>query len=136
MASSPAPPTASSPFDHRGRVVPEPVAVFEAISPSPVRMVWVSRAVAHSDRKAIRFLRNRIAHREPTFSRSIADKSRGMRETIAWPSPVAAAWMDRTQGVTAPIPLKPSYSSSASHPWRPPPQSPIPKHEQQEPPHG
>ena len=66
-----------------------------------------ARAAAHNDLKAIRLLRNRIAHHEPIFTRDIADEYRRMREMVAWRSPVAALWMDRTQGVTALIPSKP-----------------------------
>jgi len=66
-----------------------------------------ARATAHSDLKAIRLLRNRIAHHEPIFSRNIADEYQRIHELIAWRSPVAAAWMDRKQEVTALIPLKP-----------------------------
>ena len=66
-----------------------------------------ARAVAHNDLKAIRLLRNRIAHHEPIFNRNIADEYRRMREMIAWRSPVAATWMDRKQGVAVLVPLKP-----------------------------
>ena len=67
----------------------------------------VARAIAHNDLKSIRLLRNRIAHHEPIFTRNIADEYRRIHEMIGWRSPVAAAWMDRKQGVTALIPLKP-----------------------------
>ena len=66
-----------------------------------------ARAAAPDDLKAIRLLRNRIAHHEPIFNRNVSDEYRRMREMIAWRSPVAAAWMDRKQGVTALVPLKP-----------------------------
>ncbi len=65
------------------------------------------RAIAYNDLNAVRTLRNRIAHHEPTFARNIADGYRRIHEMISWRSPVAAAWMDRKQGVTAVIPLKP-----------------------------
>ena len=66
-----------------------------------------ARAAAHNDLKAIRLLRNRIAHHEPIFTRNIADEYRRLHEMISWRSPVAAAWMDRKQGVTALVSLKP-----------------------------
>ncbi len=66
-----------------------------------------ARATAHGDLKAIRLLRNRIAHHEPIFTRNLADEYRRIHEMIAWRSPIAAAWMDRKQGVTGLILLKP-----------------------------
>ena len=69
--------------------------------------VGQARITAHSDLKAIRRLRNRIAHHEPIFTRNIADEYRRIHEMTSWRSQVAAAWMDRKQSVTALIPLKP-----------------------------
>jgi hypothetical protein len=66
-----------------------------------------ARAAAHRDLTSIRLLRNRIAHHEPIFARNIADEYARLHEVISWRSPVAAAWMDKIQGVTALIPLKP-----------------------------
>lgn len=66
-----------------------------------------ARTIAHADLKAIRLLRNRIAHHEPIFNRNIADEYRRIHEMTGWRSQVAAAWMNRKQGVTALIPLKP-----------------------------
>jgi len=67
----------------------------------------LARATAHSDLHAIRRLRNRIAHHEPIFTRNIATEYWRIHEMIGWRSQVAAAWMDRKQGVTRLIPLKP-----------------------------
>ena len=66
-----------------------------------------ARTIARNDLRAIRLLRNRIAHHEPIFARNIADEYQRVFEMIGWRSRVAAAWMDRKQGVTALIPLKP-----------------------------
>jgi hypothetical protein len=66
-----------------------------------------ARTIAHNDLRAIRLLRNRIAHHEPIFARNIADEYQRVYEMIGWRSRVAAAWMGRKQGVTALIPLKP-----------------------------
>ncbi|WP_255326466.1 hypothetical protein [Sphingobium sp. EM0848] len=57
------------------------------------------RLVAYSDLRAIRHLRNRIAHHEPVFTRNIADDYQRIHDMIAWRSPVAAAWMDGKQTV-------------------------------------
>jgi hypothetical protein len=66
-----------------------------------------ARANAFSALKALRDLRNRIAHHEPIFNRHIADEYARIHEIISWRSAVAASWMDQTQGVTALIPQKP-----------------------------
>jgi len=67
----------------------------------------LARAAAHGDLVAIRRLRNRIAHHEPIFSRNIAAEYARLHGVISWRSPVAAAWMDKVQGITALIPVKP-----------------------------
>lgn len=67
----------------------------------------VTRGKARLALKRVRKLRNRIAHHEPIFTRNIADDYAEIHDIISWRSPVAAAWMDQTQGVTALIPTKP-----------------------------
>jgi hypothetical protein len=67
----------------------------------------VARSTARDHLGAIRKLRNRIAHHEPIFTRNVADDYSRIHEMFGWRSQTAAAWMDRTQGVTALIPLKP-----------------------------
>ena len=69
--------------------------------------IQVARAAAYEDLRAIRYFRNRITHHEPVFTRNIATEYRRLHDVIGWRSPVVAAWMDKTQGVTALIPLKP-----------------------------
>lgn len=73
----------------------------------PALTISQARVIAHRDLKAIRLLRNRIAHHEPIFSRNIADEYQRIHDMISWRSPVAAAWMDRKQQVTALIALRP-----------------------------
>ena len=84
-------------------------AHFRAFFPGAPSSLTVgqARAQAYRDLKAIRLLRNRIAHHEPIFGRSVADEYRRIHEMIAWRSPVAAEWMDRKQGVIALVPLRP-----------------------------
>jgi hypothetical protein len=67
-----------------------------------------ARAEAHEALRQVRKLRNRIAHHEPIFTRDIAREYRRLHDVIHWRSPVAAAWMDRMQGVTALIATKPA----------------------------
>lgn len=62
---------------------------------------------AHHELRLVRKLRNRIAHHEPIFTRDIAGEYARLHEIISWRSPVAADWMDKTQGVTSLISAKP-----------------------------
>jgi hypothetical protein len=81
---------------------------YAAFPGAPAAMpLSAGRARAHEDLRIIRHLRNRIAHHEPIFSRNLADDYRRIHELIAWRSPIAAAWVDRQQGVAALIALKP-----------------------------
>ncbi|AFK57097.1 hypothetical protein TMO_c0487 (plasmid) [Tistrella mobilis KA081020-065] len=57
--------------------------------------------------RAIRALRNRIAHHEPIFTRDTVADYEMVRELIAWRSPVAARWVNRKQGVLALISNRP-----------------------------
>ncbi len=85
------------------------LAHFPASFPgAPVGMpIPVARATANNDLRIIRKLRNRIAHHEPIFTRNVADDYNRIHEMIGWRNQTAASWMDRKQGVTALIPLKP-----------------------------
>ncbi len=73
----------------------------------PAMPIPLARARAHDDLRAIRHLRNRIAHHEPIFARNLADDYRRILELTAWRSPTAATWVDRHQGVTPLLPLRP-----------------------------
>lgn len=85
------------------------VSHFHAAFPGapPAMPIPAARTTAYNSLKAIRSLRNRIAHHEPIFTRDIANEYQRIHDMIAWRSPVAAAWMDNKQGVTALIPNKP-----------------------------
>lgn len=80
--------------------------VFPALDEA--KPVSVLREEAHSALRHVRKFRNRIAHHEPIFTRDIAAEYAKVHDIIYWRSPVAAAWMDRTQGVTALIGAKPT----------------------------
>lgn len=73
----------------------------------PTESIAQVRARAHADLQKIRELRNRIAHHEPIFSRSIQDDYRRIHDMISWRSSVAATWMDHKQRVTALIQQRP-----------------------------
>ena len=68
---------------------------------------YKARRISKPALESVRKLRNRIAHHEPIFTRNIADEYANIHDIISWRSPTAAAWMDKTQGVTALIPTKP-----------------------------
>ena len=69
--------------------------------------IALARERAYNALKAIRLLRNRIAHHEPIFTRNVSDEYNRIHEMIHWRSPAAAAWMTRKQGVTVLIAQKP-----------------------------
>ncbi|WP_375454741.1 hypothetical protein [uncultured Methylobacterium sp.] len=85
--------------------IPHMRTAFPAVD--PVKPIPVLRAEAYDALWHVRKLRNRIAHHEPIFTRDIAVEYARIHDIISWRSPVAAAWMDRTQGVTALIGAKP-----------------------------
>lgn len=75
---------------------------------APARLtVQDARRRLHAMAEEGRRLRNRIAHHEPIFPRNLAADYETIHTLIAWRSPVAAAWLDRTQTVTALLPQKP-----------------------------
>lgn len=57
------------------------------------------RAEGHETLFKIRDLRNRIAHHEPIFKRSIHQEYNRIRAIISWSNPTAAAWVDKIQNV-------------------------------------
>jgi hypothetical protein len=65
------------------------------------------RQTIHDEMDKIRDLRNRVAHHEPIFLRSLADEYGRIRQVIHWRCPVAAAWVDRVQTITGLIATKP-----------------------------
>jgi hypothetical protein len=58
------------------------------------------RACIHDDIREIRELRNRIAHHEPIFSRSVRDDYNNILKIIFWRNKVTSEWMDGFQTVT------------------------------------
>ncbi|WP_159013926.1 hypothetical protein [Acidisoma sp. S159] len=82
---------------------------FRASFPGSPRtlLIPIARATARADLIEIRRLRNRIAHHEPIFTRNVTADYRRIHELLSWRSPIAAAWMDKKQGVTDLIPLEP-----------------------------
>ncbi len=65
-----------------------------------------ARATAFHDLQNIRRFRNRIAHHEPIFSRSLEVDYARLRTLISWRSQAAARWMERQQKVTILIALR------------------------------
>lgn len=59
-----------------------------------------ARSQAFHDIQIIRKLRNRIAHHEPVFSRTLTADYRLILGLISWRSPTAADWVERIQDVT------------------------------------
>ncbi|RZF59038.1 hypothetical protein EWE75_24010 [Sphingomonas populi] len=81
---------------------------FHACFPgAPHGQIAQCRATAYADLRAIRHLRNRIAHHEPIFTRNLADDYQRIHDMIAWRSQVAAAWMDGKQTVLTLLAAKP-----------------------------
>lgn len=77
--------------------VPHLRTVLPNLPQGPVSSI---RQRIHDDIEAVRGLRNRIAHHEPIFTRSISRDYGRIIEMIGWRSAEAASWVDRTQTVT------------------------------------
>jgi len=82
---------------------------FRTVFPNadPVKTVQTLRAHGYDRLNRIRDLRNRIAHHEPIFRRNIQEEYDRIREVVAWTDLVAAAWIDKVEGVTGMIAVKP-----------------------------
>lgn len=80
-------------------------SVFPGISASTPASI--ARANAFSALHTIRELRNRIAHHEPIFNRTLAAEYSLLRDVIYWRNPTAAAWLDRIERVTQLLAAKP-----------------------------
>lgn len=65
------------------------------------------RATVHDDLRAIRNLRNRIAHHEPIFSRNSTADYETIYRLMLWRSEVTAEWMNDIQRVTKLISERP-----------------------------
>lgn len=58
-----------------------------------------ARLKANQFLEKVRRLRNRIAHHEPIFNRTIIDDYERIRALIHWRSPTSADWIDKVQSV-------------------------------------
>lgn len=85
--------------------IPHLHAVFPGISPTIPAPV--ARSAAFSALQHIRHFRNRIAHHEPIFARTLTDDYARIREVIGWRRPVAADWMDRVERITGLLAARP-----------------------------
>jgi len=85
--------------------IPHLHTVFPGIpSPTPAP---AARATAFNTLQHIRHFRNRIAHHEPIFARTLADDYARIREVIRWRRPVAADWMDKIERITGLLAARP-----------------------------
>ncbi|MBU2341470.1 MAG: hypothetical protein KKE77_09550 [Alphaproteobacteria bacterium] len=66
-----------------------------------------ARSKVFSDLVTIRKFRNRIAHHEPIFARTLRDDYAVMRELIEWRRPDAAAWLDKVERISALLAARP-----------------------------
>jgi hypothetical protein len=73
----------------------------------PTKTIQTLRREGQDGLFKIRDLRNRIAHHEPIFRRNIREEYDRLRMLIAWTDPIAAAWVDKIEAVTAMILTKP-----------------------------
>ena len=80
-------------------------AVFPHLDTS--KTVQELRGLIHTDLEQLRALRNRIAHHEPIFKRSLADDFGKLQELIAFRCPITSAWMVGNQQVQTLIAVKP-----------------------------
>lgn len=82
---------------------------FKAVFPhaEASKTVQVLRAEGYGNLDKIRELRNRIAHHEPIFRCNIQEEYDRIRKMISWVDPVASAWTDKIEKVTAMIAMKP-----------------------------
>lgn len=84
-------------------------AHFRAVLPGAPAVLTVAqaRAKVFADLEAIRRFRNRIAHHEPIFARNLTADYASIRELVEYRRPVAAAWLDKVERVTALIGVRP-----------------------------
>lgn len=84
-------------------------AHFRAVLPGAPAALTVAqaRAKVFADLEAIRRFRNRIAHHEPIFARNLTADYASIRELVEYRRPVAAAWLDKVERVTALIGVRP-----------------------------
>lgn len=73
----------------------------------PLKTVQDLRRLIHTDLEQLRELRNRIAHHEPIFKRTLAGDFTKIQELIAFRCPITSAWMVQNQQAQALIATKP-----------------------------
>lgn len=73
----------------------------------PAKPVATLRQAIYGDLERVRLLRNRIAHHEPIFSRTLAEDYQTVLMLITYRCAVTAAWMDNNQSATTLIAAKP-----------------------------
>lgn len=81
------------------------LAVFPHMDAS--KSVQELRTMIYKDLEQLRGLRNRIAHHEPIFKRSLGGDFTKMQELIAFRCPTTAAWMANNQQAVTLIAAKP-----------------------------
>lgn len=76
---------------------------------APLTMTYQQlRQQINNDIYAIRELRNRIAHHEPIFSRTLADDYKRILELISWRDKATGNWINRIQEVTRLLAQRPT----------------------------
>ncbi len=73
----------------------------------PAKTVQELRRSIHADLEQLRMLRNRIAHHEPIFKRSLAGDFTKIQALIAFRCPTTSAWMVQNQQAQALIQARP-----------------------------
>jgi hypothetical protein len=66
----------------------------------PSLSVAQARAQMHGDIEKVRFLRNRIAHHEPIFSRRLDEDRDRIQKLVTWRRAGTGAWLASVQTVT------------------------------------
>lgn len=74
---------------------------------NPAQSIPVLRKAIFSDLEQLRSLRNRIAHHEPIFTRSLANDYAKILELVTHRCAVTAAWLNANQRATTVIAAKP-----------------------------
>lgn len=72
-----------------------------------IKTVQDLRRLIHTDLEQLRELRNRIAHHEPIFKRTLVSDFTKIQELIAFRCPTTSAWMVKNQQAQALIATKP-----------------------------
>jgi hypothetical protein len=73
----------------------------------PVLSIPMLRQAIYRDLEQLRLLRNRIAHHEPIFTRTLSDDYKKTLDLVAWRCALTAAWLDANQQATAVLAAKP-----------------------------